>query len=63
MEYVTEVMPYLWRLIENNKKCSVNVTTKENEIIVSIWSGKRWKRFKNKTTDALIANLQQVYQF
>ncbi|CAB4127164.1 hypothetical protein UFOVP260_17 [uncultured Caudovirales phage] len=62
MENVAAMMPLLWQLIENNKKCSINVITKENDIIVSIWSGRRWKRFKNKTTDALISNIQQAYQ-
>jgi hypothetical protein len=62
MENVAEVVPFLWKLIEKNKKCSVNVTTKEDDIIVSILNGRRWRRFKSKTTDCLIANISSAYQ-
>jgi len=61
MENVAEVVPFLWRLVEKNKKCSINVTTKENDIIVSIWSGRRWKRFKDNNVTNLISRLGFAY--
>ncbi|HEX4045430.1 MAG TPA: hypothetical protein VHZ76_07190 [Gammaproteobacteria bacterium] len=45
-----------------NKKFSINITNKEEEIIVSILKGKRWKRFKNEDTGRLIADINQSFQ-
>lgn len=60
MEYVAKIMPAVWDVLGRNKKCSINVTTKENEIIVSIWSGRRWKRYKDNNPDKLIAVLSAI---
>ncbi len=62
MEHFTKIVPFLWEILGRNKKGAVNVTTKENEIIVSIWSGRRWKRFKNINPDLLITDIRQSYQ-
>jgi len=61
MDYITKIVPILWEIVENNKDCAINVTNKETEIIVSIWSGKRWKRFKNHDTNMLMSELRQSY--
>jgi hypothetical protein len=60
MEHVTKIMPALWNVLGRNKKCSINVTTKENEILISILSGKKWKRFKDHNPDNLIALLNAI---
>lgn len=54
-------MPILWGIIDRNKKCSINVTSKDNEISVSILSGRKWKRFKNKNTSMLINEIGDHY--
>jgi len=61
MDYITKIVPILWEIVESNKDCAINVTNKETEIIVSIWSGKRWKRFKNHDTNTLMSELRQSY--
>jgi hypothetical protein len=61
MEHIAAVMPLLWEIISRNKKCSINVTSKENEIIVSIWSGRRWKRFKGIDACGLASDIRQSY--
>lgn len=61
MENVAKVMPILWGIIDRNKKCSINVTSKDNEISVSILSGRKWKRFKNKNTSMLINEIGDHY--
>lgn len=61
MEQIKLVLPFLWELIGRHRKSKVNVTTKENEIIVSIWSGLRWKRFKNTNPEELIKNIRLAF--
>jgi hypothetical protein len=61
MDYVTKIVPILWEVLGRDKHCAINVTNKETEIIVSIWSGRRWKRFKNHDTNALVSDLKQCY--
>lgn len=61
MENVAKIMPLLWEVIGLNKGCSVNVTTKENEIIVSILNGRRWKRFKNNDALILMSDIRQSF--
>lgn len=61
MENIAEVIRLLWEIIGSNKICSVNVTSKENEIIVSILSGRRWKRFKNQDPSMLMADIKQSF--
>jgi len=58
MEDYTEIISILWDILSKNKKSAVNVITKENEIIVSILSGRRWKRFKNSNADILADELK-----
>lgn len=61
MDQVTKIVPMLWAMAKNHKYFAVNVISKENEIIVSILTGKRWKRFKNKNTDLLIDEIRQSH--
>lgn len=61
MENVAKIVPLLWEIVGRNKKCAVNVTSKENEIIVSIWSGRRWKRFKGIDAFDIASDIRQSY--
>lgn len=58
MEHVAKIVPMLWDLFGKNKKCKMNVTTKENEIIISIWSGRRWKRYSGNDLTQVITGLR-----
>lgn len=62
MEYVTKIVPLLWEIVGKNKKSAVNVTTKENEITISILTGRKWKRFKNINFDILLTDIRTAYQ-
>ena len=55
------IVPILWEILSKNKKRSINLTTRENEIIISIWSGLRWKRFRGKNADNLVLKLRDSY--
>lgn len=61
MDDVTKLVPLLWDMAQDRsrKKFTVNVHSKGEEIIVSILSGKRWKRFKNKSTTALMTEIKE----
>lgn len=63
MDDVTKLIPMLWDMSQNRskKRFAVNVHSKEDEIIVSILSGKRWKRFKNKSTTALMHEIKESH--
>lgn len=61
MEQFTQIRPILCEILGRNKKCSINVTNKEDHIIVSILSGRRWKRFNSNDTIDLISDLKQSF--
>ena len=58
MDHTTKIISTLWDLTKNKKYFAVNIFSKENEIIVSILTGNRWKRFKNKDTEKLINEIK-----
>lgn len=63
MDDVAQIIPILWDIAKNRKQFAVNIMSKEKEIIVSILSGNRWKRFKNKNAKELIHDIKESYIF
>lgn len=61
MDCFNKILPILSQIVGKKKKRVVNVTSKENEIIVSIWGGLRWKKFKDISEDRLANRLRQAY--
>jgi hypothetical protein len=61
MDQVTKIVPMLWDMAKNRQRFAANVVSKENEIIISILTGKRWRRFKNKNTDLLMDEIRQSH--
>lgn len=61
MEQVAKILPFLWQILGKQKKSKINVTTRENEIIVSILTGRKVKRFKNNNLDILIRDLRFAF--
>ena len=59
MDDVTKLVPMLWDMAKNKNRFAVNVHSKEEEIIVSILRGKRWKQFKNKSSAALMTEIKE----
>ncbi|HMF72312.1 MAG TPA: hypothetical protein VK616_12620 [Flavitalea sp.] len=61
MEYVSSLLPTLWKIIEK-KGGAINVSTIDNELVVSIIGKKRIKRFKSADSHDLITNINQYLQ-
>lgn len=62
MEYVAQIMPVLWQIIDkqkNKRKCRVNVSTIDDKMTVSFLFGRRTKRFSHKDSKVLLEELQQ----
>lgn len=51
-------MPVIWKIVEKKKKCAVNVTTIEDELIVSILLGRRRKVFSHPNDNILLEQLE-----
>jgi hypothetical protein len=59
---IIKLIPSLWKLLEN-KKCAINVTTIDNALAVSIIKRKRIKkRFVNKDSLCLLADIRSYLQ-
>jgi len=58
MDEISKLVPMLWDMAKNKKRFTVNLHSKENEIIVNILSGNRWRRFKNKSPDVLVNEIK-----
>lgn len=61
MDDLNKLICVLWSIIEKNRECAINITNRENEIVVNILSGKKYKRFKNNNALMLINNLKYSY--
>lgn len=59
MDLIKIIMPTLWQILDKNKKCSINISTIDNKLTVSILFGRRKKRFVADSDKALINELQQ----
>ena len=62
MEHITKITSLLSEIIKRNKKSIANITTKDDEIIINIRSGWRWKQFKNCDTNSLISEIKLHFQ-
>lgn len=59
MDEIASLVPRLWDMAKNHTIFSVNLTSKEDEITISILKGKRWRRFKNKDANKLLEDIEQ----
>lgn len=61
MNNLSELLPCLWKLIEK-KKCAINVSTKDNEVVVNIINRFKTHCFRDVDSDILISKLEAYLQ-
>jgi hypothetical protein len=59
MEFITAIKPIIWKIIDKKKKYAVNVSSLDNELTVSILSGRKTKRFTNKDSAIVLSQLEK----
>lgn len=59
MDLITKLLPTLWRILDKNNKCAINVAVLDGKLTVSILFGKRKKVFSHPNGDVLLSQLNQ----
>ena len=59
MDYTKSIISILWKFLDRNKLgyISANVSTIDDELVISIIDGKKIKRFKSRDRQSFIKNL------
>lgn len=60
LDYANKIIIMLGGLIEKDKKCSINIVTNDDEIIVNVLFHNFQRKFSSKNGDSLI---QEIYHF
>lgn len=61
MDSITEILPILWKLVEK-KKCAINVSKIDNEVVVNILGRFRKRCIKAADSVALISKINAYLQ-
>lgn len=61
MDSITEILPILWKLVEK-KKCAINVSKIDNEVVVNILGRFRKHCIKAADSVALISKINAYLQ-
>lgn len=59
MEFIKDVMPVLWQMINKNRNAAINVSSLDENLTVNILLGKKRLIFTNKDPKVLLSVLTQ----
>lgn len=62
MEFIVKIMPLLWKIIENNNKYSVNISSVDDKFTIKILKGNKTKIFQNKNENILLSEINNYLQ-
>jgi len=58
MQFITQILALMWRIIESNKQCVVNICTNDGLVTVSVIIGRSTKRFTDKDGAVILQQLE-----
>lgn len=58
MEFMSGIVPVLWKILDKHRNCSINVSTIDEKLTVNILQGRRKKTFAHHDSEVILQLLK-----